>query len=98
MKNVKLTPCKNCGNPFFQDENKPSEICENCILLEERKKRTAPFKLKQDEVRKEIKDQILEDLSIVGGGCPICGSPMEIKDGCIGGTCSNWDCAFSECG
>jgi len=60
MKNLKLTPCKNCGNPFFRDENNPSEICKNCIKLEERRKRTAPLRKKQDEMRKAIEEMKFE--------------------------------------
>lgn len=36
--------------------------------------------------------------SFIEGACPVCGSAMQMKDGCMGGACSNIDCGFSECG
>jgi len=53
---------------------------------------------KQDKTGEEINNIITEDASITGGACPLCGSPMQIKDGCIGGVCSYPKCGFSECG
>lgn len=56
MKNLELTPCKSCGNPFFKDKNYTSDICENCILLEQRRKRTAPLKLDNEVMGEAIEE------------------------------------------
>ena len=53
---------------------------------------------KKNKTGEEINNIIIEDASITGGSCPQCGSPMQIKDGCIGGVCSYPKCGFSECG
>ena len=46
----------------------------------------------------KINDVITEDNSITGGACPSCGSTMQIKEGCLGGVCSNIiSCGYSEC-
>jgi len=55
--------------------------------------------LLENSAQEKIKNGIIEDdPSLVGGNCPQCGSAMQIKDGCMGGTCSNFLCGFSECG
>ena len=53
---------------------------------------------KKNKTNKAINNILTEDASIIGGACPLCGSVMQIKDGCMGGVCSNPDCGFSECG
>ncbi len=60
---TKLVRCKLCSNPFFRDENSTSEICENCIKLEERRKRTTALKVKQEEMQKDI-DKMENQLKI----------------------------------
>jgi len=53
---------------------------------------------KKDKTNEKINNIITEDASITGGACPLCGSVMQIKDGCMGGVCSNPSCGFTECG
>ncbi len=60
---TKLVRCKLCSNPFFRDQNSTSEICENCIKLEERRKRTAALKVQQEEMQKDI-DRMENQLKI----------------------------------
>ena len=60
---TKLVRCKLCSNPFFRDEKSTSEICENCIKLEERRKRTAALKVKQEEMQRDI-DKMENQLKI----------------------------------
>ncbi len=46
----------------------------------------------------KINEKIKNDLSNTGGACPICGSPVVIKEGCLGGACTNPACGYSDCG
>ena len=36
-------------------------------------------------------------LNMISGACPECGSPLQQKEGCMGGICVDPTCAFSTC-
>ena len=82
-----------CGKKVIESIG-DSENFEN--LLES--KTTGGYLTKKDKTGGKINNIITKDASIIGGACPLCGSVMQIKDGCMGGVCSNPECAYSECG
>lgn len=61
-------------------------------------KTTGEHLTKKNKTNEKINNIITENASVIGGACPICGCYMQIKDGCMGGVCSNQECAYSECG